>query len=101
MGRECLLDFNYLVAPKKAQLAVSSEDMMDHLLLLVTFMVVKICYVQLRHFTTGKELKTVNIEKVVSVPDHDLHTDICSDIELEGNLQSCAPSVVPHESGNK
>ena len=39
-----LSDFHHLVLPKKAQLAVLSKDMMDHLLLLVMFMVVKVCY---------------------------------------------------------
>lgn len=92
-GRECLFDFHHLVLPKKGQLAVSSEDMMDHLLLLVTF-IVKICY----NYDTSQQAKTVTIEKIVAVPDHDPHTDIRSDIERERNLQSCAPSVVLHKS---
>ncbi|KAL9981137.1 hypothetical protein ACROYT_G009801 [Oculina patagonica] len=51
---------------------------------------------QLRHLTTDKGLKAVNIEKVVVVPDGDPHTDIRADTEREQPLQNATPSVQEH-----
>ena len=49
---------------------------------------------RLRHLTTGKELKAVNIEKIVVVPDGDPHDDIRPSIE-EQIPQNALPSVQP------
>ena len=48
---------------------------------------------QLRHMTTGKELKAVNIEKSVVVPDGDPHADIRPDDDAE-QLRDNTPSSV-------
>ena len=48
---------------------------------------------RLRHMTTGKELKAVNIEKIVVVPDGDLHADIRPDDDAE-QLRDNTPTSV-------
>ena len=50
---------------------------------------------RLRHLTTGKELKTVNIEKIVVAPVGDPHDDIRPLIEEEKIPQNAPPSVQP------
>ena len=50
---------------------------------------------QLRHLTTGKELRAVNIEKIVVVPDGDPCADIRPD-EQEQSLQNATPSLQEH-----
>ena len=45
--------------------------------------------------TTGKELKAVNVEKLVVVPDGDPHVDIRPLIEEEQIPQNAPPSVQP------
>ena len=50
---------------------------------------------RLRHLTTGKELKAVNIEKIVVVPDGDPHDDIRPMIDDEQLPQNAPPSVQP------
>ncbi|KAL9962054.1 hypothetical protein ACROYT_G031119 [Oculina patagonica] len=69
MENEFLSDFLPQVQLPKEQLAALSED---------------------------KELKAVNIEKVVVVPDGDPHTDIRADTEREQPLQNATPSVQEH-----
>ncbi|KAL9951307.1 hypothetical protein ACROYT_G043949 [Oculina patagonica] len=44
----------------------------------------------------GKELRAVNIEKVVVVPDGDPHTDIRPDAAQERPLQNATPSLQEH-----
>ena len=48
---------------------------------------------RLRHMTTGKELKAVNIEKIVVVPDGDPHADIRPDDDAE-QLRDNTPTSV-------
>ena len=51
---------------------------------------------QLRHLTTGKELRAVNIEKIIVVPDGDPCADIRPDTEPEQPLQNRTPSLQEH-----
>lgn len=56
---------------EKGTLAISSENLIDHLLLLFTFLL---------WLTTGKELKTVNNENIIVVPNGDPHRDTRSNM---------------------
>ena len=51
---------------------------------------------QLRHLTTGKELRAVNIEKIVVVPVSYPCADIRPDTEQEQPLQNATPSLQEH-----
>ena len=48
---------------------------------------------RIRHIATGKELRAVNIEKIVVVPDGDPLADIRPDTEPEKPLQTATPSL--------
>lgn len=58
---------------------------------------------RLQHTTTGKELKAVNIEKIVVIPDGDPHHDIRPMIEEEQVVQNAllsahAPNVLSDQT---
>ena len=48
---------------------------------------------RLRHISTGKELRAVNIEGIVVVPDGDPLADIRLETEPEKPLQTATPSL--------
>ena len=89
--------FHFLlqVQLQKEQVAASSEDVMD-LFLLFGHVYGRQDLLQLQHLSTGKELRALNIEKIVVVPDGDPLTDIRPDAEQEQPLQNSTSSLQEH-----
>ena len=83
MENEFSFDFLLQVQLQKEQVAVGHVHGRQDLL-------------QLQHLTTGKELRAVNIEKIVVVPDGDPSTDIRPDDEQEQPLQNATSSLQEH-----